>query len=70
MRRKRFFAAVAAGLGLLALIPVASALGDGPGESGRNVEAATALGTGFTYQGRLTDAGSPANGTYDLRFIL
>lgn len=70
MRSKRFFAAVAAGLGLLALIPVASALGDGPGESGRNVEAATALGTGFTYQGRLTDAGSPANGTYDLRFIL
>lgn len=70
MRSKRFFAAVAAGLGILALIPVASALGDGPGESGRNVESATALGTGFTYQGRLTDAGSPANGTYDLRFIL
>lgn len=70
MRSKRFFMAVAAGLGILALIPVASALGDGPGESGRNVESATALGTGFTYQGRLTDAGSPANGTYDLRFIL
>lgn len=70
MRSKRFFAAVAAGLGLLALIPVASALGDGPGEPGRNVEAVTALGTSFTYQGRLTDAGSPANGTYDLRFIL
>ncbi|MES4792658.1 MAG: hypothetical protein C4321_06410, partial [Chloroflexota bacterium] len=31
---------------------------------------ATALTTTFTYQGRLTDAGSPANGTYDLRFIL
>jgi hypothetical protein len=25
-----------------------------------------ALGTGFTYQGRLTDGGAPANGTYDL----
>lgn len=70
MRSKRLFAAIAAGLGVIALIPVASALGDGPGDSGRNIEAATALGTGFTYQGRLTDAGSPANGTYDLRFIL
>ena len=29
-----------------------------------------ALGTGFTYQGRLTDNGSPANGVYDFRFIL
>jgi len=29
-----------------------------------------ALGTGFTYQGRLTDDGSPANGSYDFRFIL
>lgn len=50
MRSKRFFAAIAASLGVIALIPVASALGDGPGETGRNIEAATALGTGFTYQ--------------------
>jgi hypothetical protein len=28
------------------------------------------LGTEITYQGRLTDAGSPANGVYDLRFDL
>lgn len=70
LRSKRFFAAIVAGLGVISLIPVASALGDGPGDSGRNIEAATALGTGFTYQGRLTDAGSPANGSYDLRFIL
>jgi hypothetical protein len=28
------------------------------------------LGTSFTYQGRLTDAGTPANGAYDLRFTL
>lgn len=27
-------------------------------------------GTAFTYQGRLTDGSSAANGTYDLRFIL
>jgi N-acetylneuraminic acid mutarotase len=28
------------------------------------------LGTAFTYQGRLADGGQPANGSYDLRFIL
>jgi hypothetical protein len=32
--------------------------------------AQTPVGTAFTYQGRLTAAGSPANGSYDLRFIL
>src|SRR5690554_369979 len=29
-----------------------------------------ALGTSFTYQGRLTDGGSPANGSYDFEFRL
>lgn len=29
-----------------------------------------AQGTVFTYQGRLTDAGEPANGRYDLKFTL
>jgi hypothetical protein len=29
-----------------------------------------AVGAGFTYQGRLTDGGSPANGVYDLQLIL
>jgi hypothetical protein len=32
--------------------------------------AAFAQTTGFTYQGRLTDGGTPANGTYDLQFKL
>lgn len=31
---------------------------------------AEAVGTQFTYQGRLQDAGQPANGLYDLRFQL
>ncbi len=31
---------------------------------------AGALGTAFTYQGRLVDGGNPANGVYDLRFTL
>jgi hypothetical protein len=29
-----------------------------------------ALGTAFTYQGKLSDGGSPANGAYDFQFIL
>ncbi len=29
-----------------------------------------ALGTSFTYQGKLTDGGAPANGTYDFEFEL
>jgi hypothetical protein len=29
-----------------------------------------AMGTAFTYQGRLTDGDEPANGTYDFRFIV
>ncbi len=38
--------------------------------SSRLPGAATPLGTAFTYQGRLTDGGAPANGRYDLRFTL
>jgi hypothetical protein len=30
----------------------------------------TAVGTSFTYQGRLTDGGSPADGEYDFQFAL
>lgn len=69
MHRNRFLAAAAALLGVAALVPIATVLGDDAGPGSR-IESATALGTTFTYQGRLTDGGSPANGTYDLRFIL
>ena len=31
---------------------------------------AAAIGTAFTYQGRLVDNGSPASGTYDMRFTV
>jgi hypothetical protein len=33
-------------------------------------QAQTALSPAFTYQGRLTDGGTPAQGSYDLRFFL
>ena len=32
--------------------------------------AQTPLGTAFTYQGRLTDGGNPANGSFDFQFLL
>src|SRR5262245_61089616 len=35
-----------------------------------DLRAETPLGTAFTYQGRLTDAGGAANGIYDLQFTL
>ncbi len=35
-----------------------------------DVSTLAVLGTAFTYQGRLTDGGSPADGPYDLRFRL
>jgi hypothetical protein len=41
---------------LLALVPAAAS--------------AVPVGSAFTYQGRLTDAGNPANGPYDLRLTL
>src|SRR6266540_3132234 len=31
---------------------------------------ANAQGSAFSYQGKLTDAGNPANGNYDLQFAL
>ena len=31
---------------------------------------AAALGTAFSYQGRLNEQGQPANGVYDFRFVL
>ena len=40
-----------------------------PGGDRQQVNAATAFGTAITYQGRLVDAGAPANGVYDLRFL-
>src|SRR5437016_1282625 len=33
-------------------------------------QAALAQSAAFTYQGKLTDAGNPANGTYDFQFTL
>ena len=35
----------------------------------KSIQAQTAVGSGFSYQGELLDNGSPANGDYDMTFI-
>ncbi len=72
MRQKRPFIALGIAAALLLIVPVATALGGSkpPGPAARQLAFATALGDAFTYQGRLTDNAAPANGSYDIRFIL
>lgn len=58
------------GIAMLAVaaitVPAIAALGP---DDEQATLATVAIGTGITYQGRLLDAGSPANGLYDLRFV-
>ena len=50
---------------LVPLLVAGLLLALGAGASAQGPVPQAALGTGFTYQGRLTDGGSPANGLYD-----
>ncbi|NIM96409.1 MAG: hypothetical protein GTO18_22140 [Anaerolineales bacterium] len=54
---------------LILLVGGSVATAQGPGAPERT-PAVSNLGSTFTYQGRLTDGGSPANGTYDFEFKL
>jgi len=70
MKAKRAFTyALCLGLVLLLTASTGLSLAQEPGPKG-DVRAQGVLGTGFTYQGRLTDGGNPANGTYDFLFTL
>ena len=69
IRRPLLLAATAAAM-LVTVPAVVLARGADPAPSGSVQAQAVTLGSGFTYQGRLTDGGSPANGVYDLRFVL
>jgi len=65
MKAKRFLSRVLfIGLVLALASGVGLSLAQGP------LSAQEEVGTAFTYQGRLTDGGSPANGEYDFRFEL
>jgi len=57
-------------LGILAVMVGASHAGRGLAQEQVPQAPQAPLGTAFTYQGYLTDGDSPANGMYDLRFIL
>lgn len=72
MRRRPLLFIAAGLLAIVLAVPVAQAARNrGPQSNNQqHVAALVALGTGFTYQGRLTDGGGPANAVYDLRFIL
>lgn len=66
---KRRFLYLAGALIAATLLAGGIALAQDP-EPLRPQGASDALGTAFTYQGRLLDGGSPADGTYDLQFAL
>jgi len=57
-------------LGLMVALAAGLSLAQGPGPHGGVDLKAAPLSTSFTYQGHLTDSGSPANGTYDFEFKL
>jgi hypothetical protein len=57
-------------LGLMLALAAGLSLAQGPEPQGDGGIQAAPVDTSFTYQGRLNDGGSPANGEYDFRFIL
>jgi hypothetical protein len=69
MKAKRMLAIVLA-LGLLATLLVGATLAQEAPQTARSPQDANGIGIEFTYQGKLTDGGSPANGTYDFKFSL
>lgn len=71
MRIRRPILLLAAGAAVLVAVPAAVLATGNDAPPSDPVQAnAVALGTGFSYQGRLTDGGAPANAVYDLRFVL
>jgi hypothetical protein len=75
MRNKRLGTTLLA-LGLVVGLTLVANLSaaQGPGALAGSLQEGAALlagaGTAFTYQGRLTDGGGPAQGRYDLEFVV
>lgn len=69
MRANRLLLSLTVGAAIMVAVPVGVALGDN-GDPPADVHAAAALGDTISYQGRLTESGAPANGVYDLQFVL
>ncbi len=72
MTRKPFFHVLVAVAIVALLVPLAGTGGATAQPPVPSIPAApeAPMGTAFTYQGELTDGGSPANGSYDFRFRL
>ncbi len=62
-------AAVLALLGLAVIFPVA-AYGGGDDDKGQQIQSLDAINSSFSFQGRLSNGGEPANGSYDFDFYL
>ena len=69
MKKQRILTSVLA-VALLLALTVGLTQAQGPEPQGDVSVQAAPVGTAFTYQGRLTDGGSPANGEYDFQFTL
>ena len=71
MHRKRLPKVVLGALiAAAALVPLGATYGRGLAEPGPDAQELVSLGTDFTFQGKLADGGSPANGAYDFTFYL
>jgi hypothetical protein len=68
MKTRRIFILIVSVVLLAMLLTTGFAWARGTFQEPTNPEAS--VGTGFTYQGYLTDKGSPADGTYDFGFYL
>ena len=69
MTKRRWLFITALALGAL-VVTAGAVVARGPGSPSRAPLAQSALGTGFTYQGRLDEGGIPANGSFDFEFRL
>jgi len=67
---KRLAGLLAAAGGVTAALFLLISWAGAAGTAAPSQNAAAAVGTGFTYQGRLENNGSPVNGTCDLQFAL
>ncbi len=69
MTKRRWLFITALALGAL-VVTAGVVVARGPGSPSGAPLAQSAVGTGFTYQGRLDEGGSPANGSFDFEFKL